>query len=204
MRKIKHINGFTLIEMITVISIISLIGIGLGTATVWGLRLWNVTQDHIKAQDQARTAFQSIVGEIREMQIADNGSYAIESADSDTLIFFSNIDSDNKREKVKYELQNGILYRWFAKSSSSVPPQYPAFSDSTKTVIVKNIVNTGPVFQYYDDSYTGTSAALSEPIPLGDVRLIKLHLLIDYDPGRTPSPLELETNVTLRNLKDNL
>jgi prepilin-type N-terminal cleavage/methylation domain-containing protein len=204
MSKIKHINGFTLIEMVTVIGIISLIGVGIGMATVWGSRLWNVTQDHIKSQDQARAAFQNIVGEIREMQIADNGAYDLETADSDTLIFFSNIDTDSNREKVKYELQGGILYRWYAESDSSVPPQYPAFSDSTRTVIANNIVNTGPVFQYYDDSYTGTSAPLAEPIQLGDVRLIKLHLLIDYDPGRTPTPLELETNVTLRNLKDNL
>lgn len=197
-------NGFTLVEMILVISIISAIGIGISAAVFWGMRLWNITQDHIKAQDQARAAFQNIIGEIREMQMADNGAYDIESASGNTLIFFSNVDSDIKNEKVKYELQNGILYRWYAKSDSSSPPQYPAFLDTTRTTIAQNIVNTGPVFQYYDDTYTGTSAPLTEPISLGEVRLIKIHLLIDYDPTRTPAPLELETNVALRNLKDNL
>jgi prepilin-type N-terminal cleavage/methylation domain-containing protein len=197
-------KGFTLIEMIIVIGLITVITVGISTAVIWGMRLWNITQDHIKAQDQARTAFQSIIGEIREMQIADNGAYDIETADGDTVVFFANVDSDTKREKVKYELQNGTLYRWYAKSNSSSPPQYPAFSDTTKTTVAKNIVNTGPVFLYYDDTYTGTSAPLAEPIQLNEVRLISVHLLIDYDPTRTPAPLELETNITLRNLKDNL
>jgi prepilin-type N-terminal cleavage/methylation domain-containing protein len=200
----KNNKGFTLIEMIAVTAIIGMIAVGISTLTYWGIKLWNVTQDQIKAQDEARAAFQNIVGEIREMQISDNGSFDIESASANSLVFFSNVDSDPKREKVKYELQNGTLYRWYAESDTASPPQYPAFSDTTRTVIAKNIVNTGPVFQYYDDTYTGSSAPLGNPIQLGQVRLIKLHLLIDVDPTRSPVPLELETNVALRNLKDNL
>lgn len=198
-------NGFTLIEMIVVIGILSLIAGGLTTAVVWGMRLWNVTQAHVKAQDEARAAFESITDEIREMQISDNGSYPIDTADSDTLIFYSNIDSDKNREKIKYEFQGDTLYRWYANSDSSTPPQYPAFSDTTKTVVVSHIVNNSvPIFQFYDDTFTGTSAPLSAPIQLNSVRLINIHLFIDYDPGNTPAPLELSTNVELRNLKDNL
>jgi prepilin-type N-terminal cleavage/methylation domain-containing protein len=197
-------DGFTLVEIIVVISIVSLISVGVGALSFWGMRLWNVTQDQIKAQDTARTAFDTIAKEIREMQISDNGSYAIDTADHDTLIFYANIDDDVKREKIKYELQGGIIYRWTKKSTGDSPATYAAFTDADRTVIISQIVNTTDFFEYFDDSYSGTSPSLTEPIQLSNVRLIKITASIDYGPSRTPAPLELSTNISLRNLKDNL
>jgi prepilin-type N-terminal cleavage/methylation domain-containing protein len=197
-------NGYTLVELIAVMAILSLITVGVSALAFWGMRLWNVTQDHIKAQDTARSAFDTMAKEIREMQISDNGSYAIESADHDTLIFYANIDSDDKREKVKYELQGGSMYRWTKKSTGDAPATYAAFTDDDKTTVFTQIVNTPSFFQYYDDSYNGVTPELTEPISISDVRLIKISAFIDYDPSRTPEPLELVTNISLRNLKDNL
>ncbi|MFA4930498.1 MAG: prepilin-type N-terminal cleavage/methylation domain-containing protein [Patescibacteria group bacterium] len=196
--------GFTLIEIIAVTGILSLIAVGIGALSFWGMRLWNITQDHIKAQETARTAFDIMAREIREMQISDNGSYAIENADHDTLIFYANIDDDDDREKIKYELQGGTMYRWTKKSTGDTPAVYSAFTDDDKTTIISQIINTDDFFQYYDDSYTGTSPALTEPVSISAVRLIKITALIDYDPSRTPDPLELITDISLRNLKDNL
>jgi len=196
--------GFTLIEIVVVTAIIGLISVGVGELAFWGIKLWNISQDQTKAQDQARAAVENIVGEIREMQISDNGSYPIATADANNLIFYSNVDSDAKRERVEYSLQNGVLYRWATKSNSSQPPIYPAKSENEKTTVASNIVNTDYIFEYYDDSFNGQTAPLPIPPSLNEVRLIHIRLLIDYDPGRTPTPLQLETNVTLRNLKDNL
>ena len=200
----KNKLGFTLVELVTVISIITLIGVGVGTLAFEGMKLWNITQDQIAAQESARAAVKDVVNEIREMQISDNGSYPIESATGNSLVFFANIDNDPKRERVRYTLQNGILYRGITNSTSDVPPQYNPGTDETETVVAQNIVNTEDMFSYYDDSYNGETDPLPEPIEINNIRLVKIKLLFDYDPSRTPAPLEIETNVALRNLKDNL
>ncbi|MFA6098508.1 MAG: prepilin-type N-terminal cleavage/methylation domain-containing protein [Patescibacteria group bacterium] len=199
----KNKSGFTLVEIVAVIFILTLIGIGLASFSFWGYRLWHITQDQIHAQDEARAAFKNIVGEIREMQISDNGSYALDTVQPNTIIFYANVDSDTKREKVKYELVDGTLIRWYEKSDASVPPAYPAFTEANKIIVAQNILNTD-IFQYYDDTFNGSTPPLPQPVQLNDVRLVKIHLSIDYDPERTPAPLELETNIALRNLKDNL
>jgi prepilin-type N-terminal cleavage/methylation domain-containing protein len=201
----NKIRGFTLIELIVSISIVTVITAGITVAVFWGMRLWNITQDNIKAQDIARAAFLNTISEIRKMQISDNGSYAIDTATQNSLIFYSNVDSDTNREKIQYELSNGTLFRWVEDSDTQTPPQYPAFSVAHRTIVVQNINNGSlPAFEYFDDTYTGTTAPLSYPIQINEVRLIKLHLLIDANSDRSPLPLELQTSIELRNLKDNL
>jgi len=200
----KYLKGFTLIESILVMSIIGIIAVGATYFVYWGSKLWDVTQDQVAAQESAREAMQELVGELREMQISDNGSHPIEAVSDNSITFYANIDSDNKREMVKYELDNGTLYKCTKESDDNEPPQYPDCLPGDNNFVAENIVNTGPMFEYYDDSYTGESAPLADPFDTSDIKLIKIKLLIDYDPGRTPVPLEIETNVALRNLKENL
>lgn len=197
-------RGFTIVESIVIISIIGLIAVGVGVFVTQGFNLWRITQDHVRAQESIRDAMHTMVAEIREMQISDSGSDAIESVDNNKIVFYANVDSDTRREQVTYELDGGTIYRCVVKSDGAIPPSYPDCPSENRKVIAKNIVNTDPLFRYYDHSYTGESDPLSEPIDISRVRLVQIHALVDYDPGRTPEPLEIQTNVTLRNLKDNL
>jgi len=183
------------------IGIVSLIGIGVGTFAFQGMKLWNVTQDQVEAQENARVALEDTAGEIREMIIADNGSYPLDTAEEAVLIFYANIDSDDKREKIKYELVDEVFYRSVVEADDDQPPQYPAFTDDDRKVVSRNVVNTGYVFRYFDSSYNGETAPLTAPFELSEVSLVQIRLLVDYDPDRTPDPLEIETNISLRNLK---
>ncbi len=196
-------KGFTLIEVITVTAILSLIGVMAGTFAWWGMRLWNVTRDQVAAQDSARAAVQDMVREIREMQISDSGSPPIESVADNKIVFYANTDDDYKREQVTYELDGTTIYRCEVESDDQEPPQYPTCQVSDRQFVADNIVNTGPLFQYYDDTYNGEDGVglLSAPIDKSEIRLVQINVLVDYDPGRTPTPLELQTNVSLRNLK---
>ncbi|MBU0597689.1 prepilin-type N-terminal cleavage/methylation domain-containing protein [Patescibacteria group bacterium] len=199
--KILLSKGFSLVEMIVVLSIVSLISVGIGAFTYQGMKLWNITQDHVEAQENVRVAFRSVVGEIREMIISDNGSYPIEYVDDFSIVFFANIDDDTKREKVKYELSNGILYRWVTESDGGEPAQYPAFTQDDRSVIAQDIINIDYLFKYFDNSYNGASDPLADPFELNEISLVQMRLVIDSDPNALPAPIEVETNISLRNLK---
>jgi len=188
-------------EIMVVVSLLAIIGVGIGTYSYQGMKLWTVTRDHVAAQDNIRAAFRGMVDEIREAILSDNGSYPIESASDFALTFFANVDSDPNREKIKYELADGTLYRWENESDGSVPPLYPDFTIDDRTTVAENILNADYLFRYFDASYNGETDPLSDPFDLNEISLVQVKLIVDYDPVRTPTPLEVETNVSLRNLK---
>ena len=61
-----------------------------------------------------------------------------------------------------------------------------------------------PVFQYYDDSYTGTSSPLAQPVSALSVRLVQIEFAIAADANRGLTPRIVTTQVEIRDLKDNL
>lgn len=201
MKNKQQTIGFTLIEMIVVIGLISVIITGIGIFATQGSNLWRTAREQSVAQEETNAAFRRLANEIREMIIADNGSYPLEITEDATIVFFANVDNDAKREKIKYELVNGALYRSVVKSDNAQPPQYPAFNLADRQKVAEHLVGTAPLFQYYNRSYNGQTAPLTRPFEAKDVTLIKIHTVIDANPAKPPDPVETETNVSLRNLK---
>jgi hypothetical protein len=63
--------------------------------------------------------------------------------------------------------------------------------------------NNNPVFFYYNKNYPGDTVnnPLATPIGVGDVRLIRVHLLVNIDPVHAPNNINIESFADLRNLK---
>lgn len=77
------------------------------------------------------------------------------------------------------------------------PPQYS--SDQEKVSIISAYVrNSPPIFRYYDAQ---GNLIQDYPSRLIDTKMMSLYLVVDVDPNRSPSPVELESSVQLRNLK---
>ncbi len=201
MKDLNKKSGFTLIEMTLVIAIISLIAVAATNYVSQGVRLWNYTVEKIEVQENVRAALNSILGEMREMLPSDNGSYPLVSALDQSVEFYANVDDDPQREKIKYELIDGSLYRSAVDSNGAQPPQYPNFTTDDRTLVTDNITNQNAIFKYYDNTYNGESAPLSSPFDLNDVSLIQITLDIDKNSEQPPEPFTIETGVSLRNLK---
>jgi hypothetical protein len=87
---------------------------------------------------------------------------------------------------------------------SGSPLSYSS-AEVTTTVVhsVRNATST-PIFEYFDSSYDGTSAPLSSPVAISVVRLIRVTIVVDTDPNRPFRAKTVTTQVSLRNIKDNL
>lgn len=97
-------NGFTLVEVLIVIAIF-----GLLAGALFGLipslyEINNYALNQAYAIDEARRGVKIMTREIREARAGEDGSYLIEKAEDSEFIFFSDIDSDGKIEKVRYFL----------------------------------------------------------------------------------------------------
>jgi prepilin-type N-terminal cleavage/methylation domain-containing protein len=199
----KQNKGFTLIEIIVTIGIFSVI---MGAVSLFSRDIFyynNIFSGGLTSYDEAKKILQPVASEIRSASSSSLGGYSIEMADDNNFIFFTDIDGDGLKERVRYFLDNNTFKKGIIIPSGS-PLQYLSINE-TITDVVNDIINdTIPIFTYYDTSYNGSSDPLSTPISISNIRLVKITLIIDADPNRPPAPMTVTTEVNIRNLKDNL
>lgn len=155
------------------------------------------------AQD-AQIILKKLIVELRSALAGANGAYPIVSASTSSLAFYADPGNDGTAERIIYSLVGTTLYRAVLQPTGN-PPTYNSANQSTSTMMV-NVRNSSstPVFQYFDQNYTGTSSPLALPVTLSSVRLIKVSLTLDTNPQYSPAPRTYTTQISLRNLKTNL
>lgn len=197
-----HSRGTTLIEVLVVIFIISVIGGGIYTLQNDVFRLNKNLSGALNAHDDARQTLRKFTAELRTASQSSRGAPAIAQAESTSITFYANIDTDTLVERVRYFLDGTTLKRGVIKPSGS-PLSYDDTASETFVELVDGIANgTTNIFTYYDSSYDGTTnvTPLAFPVARQNVRLIKIELLIDREPAREPGPTVFTTQVTPRNL----
>jgi Tfp pilus assembly protein PilW len=193
-------SGFTLVETLVGVAIFVLIG---GVLSLFIKNIWNYNSFiglELSGANTGRAALKVMVAEIRTASSGSNGSYAISQASSTSFTFFSDIYNDGLKEKVRYFLNGTNLQKGVLKPTGS-PLAYTGAE--VITTLVPNITNAS-IFNFYDKNYDGTTAALATPVDISAVRLVKITITTDLNPIRAPSPITFSTQVTLRNIKDNL
>lgn len=196
--------GLTLVETLTALAIFSIALSAVFIFISQGLKAQNMNIQQIVAQSNARYALKTIATELRNVQYSEEGTYPIEKAEDNALTFYSDIDSDGQTEKLRYFLENNELKRGKTEPQGN-PPKYYGTSEKITTLIKFVTMRNEPIFKYYEGTYTYKEPPpLATPANLGKIRLIYIKIIIDANPNKTPPPLALETQVVLRNLKDNL
>lgn len=205
--------GFTLIEAIVAIGIMTLIGGGIVAFQKSVIVNSKVLQGTLVSQQQVRKTFSAFSAELRSAGPSANGSYAIESAGTSSIVFYSNIDNDTMVERVRYfyatsSMGSAVLNVLKKGVTRPVGAVYTTAPETITTIVydVKNS-STTPIFTYFDSAYSGaasSTAPLAQPVSIAQVRLVKMSLAIDPNASRSPVYQTYETQVSIRNLKDNL
>ncbi len=196
-------RGFSLVEILVAVSVLSVLVIVVGAFQRDVFFLGSVLRGSASTAQDARSIMRTMTKELREAAPSSNGSYVIESAATSSIVFYADIDTDTQRERVRYfiigrELRKGVI------QPTGNPVTYPTNSE-TFTILASTISpTTSPSFRYYDSSYAGTSTSMTYPIDTARIRLIRFDLLLDLDANRSPVPRSYTTQVSIRNLKDNL
>ncbi len=197
--------GFTLLEMIIVISIFTILGLAIanfGRDIFWQNLVVSKT---LVAESETKLALARLVSELRRAQTASTGSYPLELVSPTEITFYSDIDNNGAREKMHYWLNGQTLKRGITRPTGQ-PYTYDPNTEVVGTA-VNDIANaSSTIFSYYNKNYDGTASStpLSWPVNVNEVRLIKIELSVDANPNQSPLPLFLSSQVMLRNLKDNL
>ncbi len=197
-------KGFTLVELLVSLGIISLIVFALSNFQRDTFTLNFTLQSSLNAQLDARRVVKVMVAELRKVVPSAVGSYPIESPSTTSVTFYSDVDSNGVIDRVRYYLTGTTIRKGVITPSGSPLTYNPA--NEVVTNLINNVVSSStlPVFQYYSSSYDGTTAPLATPVDIPSIRLVKISVIIDNDPNKSPTQIVVTSSVSLRNLKDNL
>ncbi len=198
-------RGMSLIEMLMAIFILL---IGLEGVSLLFVNSWKMNGFILETGNASLIAsrtVEAIVSDIRRSRQADNGDYPVESGGDNDVQVYIDIDGDNVTERVHYYLLDGSIYRGVTEPNATLPVTYPN-GDQTTTLLAEYISNTSsdPVFSYYNEDYPSdiVNNPLVTPVAVQDVRLIRIHLLVNIDPVRAPNNINVESFAELRNINN--
>jgi prepilin-type N-terminal cleavage/methylation domain-containing protein len=197
-------KGFSLAEFIVSVAILSLLTYTFSTFQRDVFSLSTNLQSSLNAQLEARHLIKTMISELRKVAPSANGSYPIELASSTGITFYSDINDNGSVERVRYYLHNKTIRKGVIAPTGN-PPVYNSGNEVTTTLLNYVLASsTLPIFQYYTSNYSGTTSPISMPPNISTIRLVKITVIIDTDPNRSPTPIISTSQVNLRNLKDNL
>ncbi len=201
----KNRKGLTLIETVMAIAIFA---IGMEGFTILFSRAWQSNAYTLEMGQSSMAVSQgvnSLVDYLRSARQADDGSYAIKSANDNDVVVYSDYDRDGVTERIHIYKNGQNILMGITHPTTTMPKSYPN-SDQQTVTIAQRIVNTNaePIFYYYDRNYAGSPAQLplTTPANVADIRLMKIHLKININPNRAPDNIEMQTFVEMRNLGD--
>lgn len=203
-------KGFSVVELLIVLFIMTVVGLVVAEFQTKVFVFNRIISTGNNARFEGTKVVKVIANEIRSMSQSSAGGYPIEAAGTSTITFYVDVDDDGIKERIRYFISNRTLYRGYIKPTVNQNGQTLG-AESTTTVIT-NIANTAsqPIFTYYDTAYNGaetsatSSPALTYPLDLSRVRLVMITVFTDNNRNEPLAPLELSTQATIRNLKDNI
>lgn len=196
LKLIQNKHGLSLLEIIIVLGIFSMIMVVWMNLFINGFKLFPFVFKQSESVSKAEYGVNMMVKEIRNSTMGDNGSYVLEAASDNSLIFYSDIDLDGNVERVRYLIENEEFKKAVIKPTGN-PVEYLT-ANETITIIAKNVKNnTTPVFYYYD----GDNNILPTEAILTQTKMIKVRLELGME---RPENYILESYTQIRNLKTNL
>jgi prepilin-type N-terminal cleavage/methylation domain-containing protein len=126
----------------------------------------------------------------------DGSDSVTKSCSGYTFSMMANFDFSWTKEipNADNELKRGVI-----NPVAGNPVTYPPANEQI-TSISSFVRNAPPVFTYYDKD--GIGIGENDPSILVNTRAVKLDMIIDVNPNRSPNSYELQQTVQIRNLKN--
>lgn len=185
-----------MIETLVWIAVFTSAMLALTSALLYFYRTSNYAIQQETATASAQRGIDLMVRTIREASYGSSGAYPIVSMGANDLKFYADIDDDPGIEEVHYSTSGTTLQKGVIDPTGDPPVYTGAEQTSVVSDYVRNVAQGASLFTYYD--LNGTQ--MSDMTRIGDVRFVEVHLLIDVDVSKTPTPLELRSSAAMRNL----
>jgi len=199
----KNIKGFTLIELLVGVSISVIVGNAVFNFMSSTFSSEKYLERSFIAEGDAKSILRNLIAELRKMDYSEAGAYPISSAAANSLVFFSDINFDGKTERLRYFLDGNVLKRGII-SPQGFPAVYDLGTERLSNA-VESVVSGSEIFLYYDNSFNGEGASLTEPINIAVVKMVSINIPVELNGRNNGSTIyNITSQVSLRNLKDSI
>jgi len=132
--------------------------------------------------------------EIRNSQFGENENYPLVTAQSSELVFYSDLDFDQKVERVHYWVEGTSLFKGVIEPDEN--NQYLADEETSRELTSQLNISQLPIFSYYNQNWPVDTEnnPLVVPFDLTEVKLVEISLNI--------SDYYLSTFAQIRRLKE--
>jgi type II secretory pathway pseudopilin PulG len=195
--------GFTLVEILIVAGLLVLFLIALSTFGRDVFIFNNRYSLSFSADSNAKSALKKLTAELRAAESSATGGFLIEMVASTSRIFFSDPDGDGVRERLRYFIEDRSLKRGIIEPSGN-PVAYVTEDEKVQTLIA-DLLTASSSFIYFGNDYDGSNSStpLTEPIDVQAIRMARFIFVIQAPSNRAPAPYTVQSEVMIRNLKDN-
>jgi len=192
-------SGFTLIEVLVSAAIMVILGVAfLGLQYILSENQTSAWKNYLSIES-ANGAVSTFTKELRSANQSETGSYPLEVANDQEIIFYSDYDYDGVAERVRYTLSGTDLMKGIIEPTGD-PLTYNLASESVRnlTNIIRN--GTDPMFYYYNSDWPSdtTNNPLTLTYRISDTREIKL--ILSVNPNTDDNNYILEGSVKVRML----
>ncbi|NBV77547.1 hypothetical protein EBR66_05285 [bacterium] len=196
----KHgilVRGTTLIETMVWVIMFLFIFLAIITSIQYFYRTNTYAINQASAVASAQRGIDKMVRILREANYSATGAYPIVSIGTSSITIYSDIDADPSAERVRFFVASSSL-RQGAVDSSGDPPAYTGTEAvSVLSEYVRNIDSNLVTFHYYDVN----GVEITNFTRIADVRFITIDMIVDVDPLKIPTVLNMKSSATLRNLR---
>ncbi|HCC04768.1 TPA: hypothetical protein DEP58_00500 [Patescibacteria group bacterium] len=188
-------HGYTMMEMLVVIAIISII------MPVLFSSIQSLYTTHAKTLSRALAVIettkgvQEVVRDVRAAVYSENGAVPIVAIATSSLTLYSDTDYDGDVERIRYFLNGTTFTKGVIEptATSSYPTNTETFLD-----IVHTTATSTPLFRYF----TASSTEIVSPSQAIQVRRVEVQLVGSTRFGLQTSEVALRSSASIRNLKD--
>lgn len=196
-------KGMTLLEVVIAMAIFTLIISAIVGVFMSAFTTKDIVFEQLSVQNQGRKVVQDFVNELRGATYSSIGSYPLAEASTTEIIFYTNLNADSQRARVRYFLATTTLKKGVVLATGN-PLTYV-----TSTEVITNVVSSvsrsssTPIFYYYDANFSGSQSPLAQPVNTSQVRVVGINLILDKNPNASPTSFTIQAKSEIRNLKDN-
>ncbi len=159
-RVLRREGGFTLVEMLVAIAVLGLILSGIASLLQATVTASGQTMNETPLQMEARSALDTMVGDLREAYYGDTTTSVIVSMSGTSVTFYApdRLTPFHLRE-ITYQLSGSKLQRGFVTSTNTGGPAWTVLAaPSTFSNIVPNVTNFSLTYQDANGNTTATPA----------------------------------------------